>query len=92
MNPFTTSESGFSRRDTLALAGAGMVAPLLPAFSFAEAPKEMSSINYINVGQENSQPVEIYFGDHGSGSPVVLIHGWPLNGDAFRCVPAFWDY
>jgi len=57
MNPFTTSESGFSRRDTLALAGAGMVARLLPAFSFAEAPKEMISMNYINVGQENSQPI-----------------------------------
>jgi len=38
----------------------------------------------IKVGQENSQPIEIYFEDHGSGSPVVLIHGWPLNGDAWE--------
>ena len=38
----------------------------------------------IKVGQENSQPIEIYYEDHGSGSPVVLIHGWPLNGDAWE--------
>ena len=38
----------------------------------------------IKVGQENSQPIELYYEDHGSGSPVVLIHGWPLNGDAWE--------
>ena len=38
----------------------------------------------IKVGQENSQSIEIYYEDHGSGSPVVLIHGWPLNGDAWE--------
>jgi hypothetical protein len=32
-------------------------------------------MSYIKVGQENSQPIEIYYEDHGSGSPVVLIHG-----------------
>jgi pimeloyl-ACP methyl ester carboxylesterase len=41
-------------------------------------------MGYINVGQENSTPIEIYYEDHGSGSPVVLIHGWPLNGDAWE--------
>ncbi len=41
-------------------------------------------MSYIKVGQENSQPIEIYYEDHGSGSPVVLIHGWPLNGDAWE--------
>ena len=41
-------------------------------------------MSYIKVGQENSQPIEIYFDDHGSGSPVVLIHGWPLDGDAWE--------
>jgi pimeloyl-ACP methyl ester carboxylesterase len=41
-------------------------------------------MSYIEVGQENSQPIEIYYEDHGSGSPVVLIHGWPLNGDAWE--------
>jgi non-heme chloroperoxidase len=41
-------------------------------------------MSYVKVGQENSQPIEIYYQDHGSGSPVVLIHGWPLNGDAWE--------
>ena len=41
-------------------------------------------MSYIKVGQENSTPVQIYYEDHGSGSPVVLIHGWPLSGDAWE--------
>src|SRR6267142_4492006 len=41
-------------------------------------------MSYLKVGQENSRPIEIYHEDHGSGSPVVLIHGWPLNGDAWE--------
>lgn len=40
--------------------------------------------SYINVGQENSTPIEVYYEDHGSGSPVVLIHGWPLNGASWE--------
>ena len=38
----------------------------------------------INVGRESSTPIDLYYEDHGSGSPVVLIHGWPLNGDAWE--------
>jgi len=38
----------------------------------------------IKVGQENSNSIELYYEDHGSGPPVVLIHGWPLNGDAWE--------
>lgn len=33
----------------------------------------------IAVGAENGQPVELHYEVHGSGAPVVLIHGWPLN-------------
>ncbi len=40
--------------------------------------------SYINVGQENSTPIELYYEDHGSGSPVVLIHGWPLSGRSWE--------
>jgi non-heme chloroperoxidase len=40
--------------------------------------------SFIKVGQENSTSIELYYEDHGSGSPVVLIHGWPLNGDAWE--------
>jgi non-heme chloroperoxidase len=40
------------------------------------------------VGQENSGPIELYYEDHGSGRPVVLIHGYPLSGRAWdRQVP-----
>src|SRR5713101_8897696 len=78
------SRNGVSRRDALTLAAAGLAAPLLPAVSFAETRKETNPMSYIKVGQENSQPIEIYYEDHGSGSPVVLIHGWPLNGDAWE--------
>jgi non-heme chloroperoxidase len=43
----------------------------------------------VRVGEENSTPVELYYEDHGSGSPVVLIHGWPLSGRSWeKQVPA----
>jgi len=35
------------------------------------------------VGQENSSDIEIYYEDHGTGQPVVLIHGYPLSGRAW---------
>ncbi|MFD7448689.1 alpha/beta fold hydrolase [Kitasatospora sp. NPDC059827] len=39
---------------------------------------------FITVGQENSTPVELYYEDHGSGQPVVLIHGFPLDGHSWE--------
>jgi non-heme chloroperoxidase len=39
---------------------------------------------YVTVGKENSAPIDIYYEDHGSGRPVVLIHGFPLNGRAWE--------
>ncbi len=38
----------------------------------------------ITVGQENSTPVELYYEDHGTGQPVVLIHGYPLDGSSWE--------
>lgn len=38
----------------------------------------------ITVGQENSAPVELYYEDHGSGPPLVLIHGWPLDSRSWE--------
>ncbi|MEV4479443.1 alpha/beta fold hydrolase [Micromonospora coxensis] len=35
---------------------------------------------FITVGAENSAPIDLYYEDHGSGQPVVLIHGFPFNG------------
>jgi non-heme chloroperoxidase len=43
----------------------------------------------VRVGTENSTPVELYYEDHGTGRPVVLIHGWPLSGRSWeQQVPA----
>jgi len=41
-------------------------------------------MGYVTVGQENSIPIDLYYEDHGSGSPVVLIHGFPLSGRAWE--------
>ena len=38
----------------------------------------------VNVGTENNTPVELYYEDHGSGRPIVLIHGWPLRGRSWE--------
>src|SRR6266478_5397287 len=35
---------------------------------------------YVVVGKENSGDIELYYEDHGSGQPIVLIHGYPLSG------------
>ena len=40
--------------------------------------------NRIRVGEENSTAIEIYYEDHGSGQPVVLIHGFPLSGRSWE--------
>jgi pimeloyl-ACP methyl ester carboxylesterase len=43
----------------------------------------------VKVGTENSTNIELYYEDHGSGKPVVLIHGWPLSGRSWEYqVPA----
>ena len=43
----------------------------------------------ITVGKENSSDIQIYYEDHGSGPPVVLIHGYPLSGRGWdKEVPA----
>ncbi|PQZ55374.1 MULTISPECIES: alpha/beta fold hydrolase [unclassified Microbacterium] len=39
---------------------------------------------YITVGTENSTPIELYYEDHGAGQPVVLIHGYPLDGHSWE--------
>jgi non-heme chloroperoxidase len=36
------------------------------------------------VGNENGAPIEIHYEDHGSGRPVLLIHGYPLNGTSWE--------
>jgi non-heme chloroperoxidase len=38
---------------------------------------------YVSVAEENSASIDLYYEDHGSGAPVVLIHGYPLSGRAW---------
>jgi non-heme chloroperoxidase len=39
---------------------------------------------YVEVGKENSTPINLYYEDHGSGSPIVLIHGYPLSSASWE--------
>ena len=38
----------------------------------------------ITVGAENDAPIKIHYRDHGTGDPVVLIHGYPLDGNSWE--------
>jgi non-heme chloroperoxidase len=47
---------------------------------------------YVTVGEENSGNIDLYYEDHGSGPPVVLIHGYPLSGRAWdKQIPVLLD-
>src|SRR5512141_2977034 len=46
--------------------------------------KRRISMPYIAVGKENSGNIDLYYEDHGSGKPVVLIHGYPLSGASWE--------
>ena len=39
---------------------------------------------YVKVGTENSADIEIHYNDHGSGKPIVLIHGYPLDANSWE--------
>jgi non-heme chloroperoxidase len=44
----------------------------------------MTVMSTITVGEENSTSIDLYYEDHGSGSPAVLMHGWPLSGASWE--------
>lgn len=47
---------------------------------------------YVEVGKENSAPINLYYEDHGTGKPVVLIHGYPLSSSSWeKQIPALLD-
>ncbi len=47
------------------------------------------SRHFVTVGHENTTPIDLYYEDHGAGKPVILIHGYPLNGASWeKQVPA----
>jgi non-heme chloroperoxidase len=57
-----------------------------------QRPEQAVAMAMLTVGKENSTPIELYYEDHGSGAPVVLIHGWPLSGRSWeQQVPALVD-
>jgi len=39
---------------------------------------------YVTVGKENEANIDIYYEDHGSGKPIILIHGYPLSGASWE--------
>ncbi|ASD23231.1 alpha/beta hydrolase [Cryobacterium sp. LW097] len=41
-------------------------------------------MSFITVGTENSTNIDLYYEDHGTGQPVVLIHGFPLDGHSWE--------
>jgi non-heme chloroperoxidase len=47
---------------------------------------------YVTVDKGNSGNIDLYYEDHGSGKPVVLIHGYPLSGASWeKQVPVLLD-
>jgi non-heme chloroperoxidase len=48
------------------------------------SPTILIGMPLITVGTQNDAPIEIHYEDHGSGRPVVLIHGYPLNGNSWE--------
>ena len=49
-------------------------------------------MSYVEVGKENSTSIHLYYEDHGSGQPVVLIHGYPLSSASWeKQIPVLLD-
>jgi non-heme chloroperoxidase len=38
----------------------------------------------LKVGTENTAEIELHYNDHGSGKPIVLIHGYPLDQNSWE--------
>src|SRR5437899_1831562 len=56
-----------------------------PAAITQRRPEPRSTtMGMITVGKENSTSIDLYYEDHGAGTPVVLIHGWPLSGASWE--------
>ena len=36
-------------------------------------------MHYIEVGKENEATIDLHYQDHGTGKPIILLHGWPLS-------------
>jgi non-heme chloroperoxidase len=58
----------------------------LPKRLFAPAGKlgTVAGMSYVTVGKENATEIRIHYEDHGNGEPIILIHGYPLNGASWE--------
>jgi len=83
-----SEEIKYNRRHFLGGAALTLAATTLPVHAKGATPLKQRSKNatnnFIAVGSENSKSIELYYEDLGSGQPVVLIHGWPLNGASWE--------
>ena len=83
-----SEEIGYNRRRFLGGAALTLAAATLPVSAKGVTPLKQRSKNatnnFITVGSENSKSIDLYYEDLGSGQPVVLIHGWPLNGASWE--------
>ena len=47
---------------------------------------------YVTVDKRKFDNIDLYYEDHGSGKPAVLIHGYPLSGASWeKQVPVLLD-
>src|SRR5882724_8072254 len=83
-----SEEIEYNRRRFLGGAALTLAAATLPVSAKGVTPLKQRSKNatnnFITVGSENSKSIDLYYEDHGAGRPVVLIHGWPLNGASWE--------
>jgi non-heme chloroperoxidase len=83
-----SEEIEYNRRHFLGGAALALAATTLPVHAKGATPLKQRSKNatnnFIAVGSENSRSIDLYYEDLGVGQPVVLIHGWPLNGASWE--------
>src|SRR4029077_66683 len=46
--------------------------------------RKEDAMPFVTVGSENGADIAIHFNDHGSGKPIVLVHGYPLDGNSWE--------
>jgi non-heme chloroperoxidase len=49
-----------------------------------EIETQRSAMPFVKVGTENSAEIRIHYRDHGSGKPIILIHGYPLDANSWE--------
>src|ERR1700694_5753543 len=93
---YMNAGSTLTRRRSLQALATALLAPFAAASrsgATAQTPAAITqrrpdsrstTMGMITVGKENSTSIDLYYEDHGAGTPVVLIHGWPLSGASWE--------